>query len=71
MERFKTLGLPSKNSSCEVSALKKKDTDEHDVNSVLEDFRNHYSLWWGTLSKDLPKSTDKYCISTVIMNIVL
>ena len=35
MERFKTLGLPSKNSSCEVSALKKKDTDDHDVNSVL------------------------------------
>ena len=34
------LGLPSKMSSCEVNALKIKNTVEHDVNSVLEGFRN-------------------------------
>ena len=40
---MRSLGLPSKTSLCEVSALKIKSTVEHDVNLVLEDFRNYYS----------------------------
>ena len=33
---LRSIGLPSKKSSCEVNALKMKNTVEHDVNSVLE-----------------------------------
>ena len=40
---LKSLGLPGKTSSCEVNALKIKSTLEHDVNSVLQGFRNYYS----------------------------
>ena len=46
---LRSLGLPSKTASCEVNALKIKNTVEHDVNSVLEGFRNYYS----TLSENL------------------
>ena len=39
-----SLGLPSKTSSQEVNALKIRNTVEHDVNSILEDFRDYYSV---------------------------
>ena len=39
---LRSLGLPSKTSSCEVNALKMKNTVEQDVDSVLEGFRNYY-----------------------------
>ena len=40
---LRSLGLPSKTSSCEVNALKIKNTVEHGIKSVLEGFRNYYS----------------------------
>ena len=39
-----SLGLPSKTSCQEVNALKIRNTVEHDVNSILEDFRDYYSI---------------------------
>ena len=52
---LKSLGLPNKISSCEVSALKINNTVEHDANSVLEDFKNYYS----TLTKNLVNMLSK------------
>ena len=63
---LKSLGLFSKTPSCEVNALKIKNTVEHDVNSVLEGFRNYYSTLSENLVKMLPKPTNKYSINTVI-----
>ena len=66
MKVLKSLGLPNKISSCEVSALKINNTVEHDANSVLEGFKNHYSTLAENLIKMLPKVPDKYSINTVI-----
>ena len=63
---LRPLGLPSKTSSCEINALKIKNTVECDVNSVLEVFRSYYSTLVENLVKMLPKSTIKYSIKTVI-----
>ena len=41
-------------------ALKIKNTVEHDVNSVLLGFRNHYSTLATKFVKMLPKLTNKY-----------
>ena len=41
---LKSLVLPNKISSCEVSALKTSNADEHDANSVLEGFKNYSTL---------------------------
>ena len=38
---LRSLGLPSKTTSCGVNALK-INKDEHDFNSALEGFRNYY-----------------------------
>ena len=63
---MRSLGLPSKTSSCQVNALKINNTVEHDVDLVLEDFRNYYLNLAGDLAKMLPKPTHKYSINTVI-----
>ena len=65
MEDFRSLGSPSKTSSCEVNALKINSKDEHDFNSVLEGFRNYYSTLAANLVKMLPKPTNKYSINSV------
>ena len=62
---LKSLGLPNKVSSCEVSALKINNTVEHDANSILG-FKNYYSTLAENLVNMLPKATNKYSISTVI-----
>ena len=38
---LRSLGLPSKTSSCEANALKINSKVEHDFNSVLEGFRKY------------------------------
>ena len=38
---LKSLGLTSKDSSCEVRALKVNNAVEHDANSVLEGFKSY------------------------------
>ena len=63
---MRSLGLPSKTSSCQVNALKINNTVEHDVDLVLEDFRNYYLNLAEDLAKMLPKPTHKYSINTVI-----
>ena len=63
MEGLISPGLPSKFTFCQVNA---KNTVEHDVNSVLKDFRNYYSPLAANLVKMLPKITNKYSINTVI-----
>ena len=63
---LRSLGLPSKTSSCEVNALKINSKVEHDFNSVLEGFRNYYSTMAANLVKMLPKLTNKYSINSVI-----
>ena len=63
---FKSLGLPNKDSSCEVSAVKINNTVEHDANSVLESFKNYYSNLAENLVNMLPKAPSKYSINTVI-----
>ena len=63
---LRSLGLPSKTSSCEVNALKINNKVEHGFNSVLEGFRNCYSTLAENLVKMLPKPTNKYSINSVI-----
>ena len=63
---LKSLGLPNKISSCEVSALKINNTVEHDANSILEGFKNYCSTQAENLVNVLPKVPNKYCINTVI-----
>ena len=63
---MRSLGLPSKTSSCEVNALKINSKVEYDFNSVLEGFRNYYSTLAANVVKMLPKPTNKYSINSVI-----
>ena len=63
---LRSLGLPSKTSSCEVNALRINNKVEHDFNSVLEGFRNYNSTLAENLVKMLPKPTNKYSINSVI-----
>ena len=59
---LKSLGLPHKISSCEVSALKINNTVEHDANVILEGFKNYYSTLAENLVNMLPKGPNKYSI---------
>ena len=61
---LKSFGLPNKNSSCEVSALKTNNTVEHDDNLILEGFKNYYSALAENLLNMLPKALNKYSINT-------
>ena len=63
---LRSIGLPSKTSSCEVNALKINDKVEHDFNSALEGFRNYYSILSENLVKMPPKPTNKYSINSII-----
>ena len=63
---MRSLGLPRKASSCKVNALKIKKAVEHNVDSVLEGFKNYYSTLAENLVKLLPKPTNKCSINTVI-----
>ena len=63
---LKSLGLPNKISSSEVSALNINNTVEHDANSILEGFKNYYSTLAENLVNMLPKAPNKYSINIVI-----
>ena len=63
---LKSLRLPNKTSSCEVSALQINNTVEHDANLILEGFKNYYSTLAVKLVNMLPKTLNKYSINTVI-----
>ena len=49
MESLKSLVLPKKISSCEVSALKVNKTVQHDTNLVLGGFKDYHSNLAGKL----------------------
>ena len=68
---LRSLGLPNKISSCEVSALKIYNTVEHYTKSILEGFGNYYPSLAEKLANMLPKSPNKYSINIAlnIMNI--
>ena len=59
---LKSLGLPNKTSSCEVSALKVNKTVQHDTNLVLGEFKDYYSNLAGNLLKKLPKPLNKFTL---------
>ena len=65
---LKSLGLPKKISSCEVSTLKVNKTVQHDTNLVLDRFKDYYSNLAGKLSKKLPKSPDTFTLNTVFQH---
>ena len=62
---LKSLGLPYKTSSCQVSALKVNKTVEHDTNIVLSGFKDYYSNHAGKLLKKLPRPPNKFTLNTV------
>ena len=66
---MRSLGLPNKTSSYEVSALKIKNTVQHDVNSVLEGFMNYYLTLAENLVKMHLKSPNTYL--TLLLNIMI
>ena len=59
---LKPLGLPNKVSSCEVKAL---NTVEHNINSVLKEFKSYYSTLAEDFVKLLFKPTNKCSINAV------
>ena len=65
---LKSLGLPIKTSSCEVSALKVNKTAQHDTNLVLGGFKDYYSNLAGKLLKKLPKPPNKSTLNTVFQH---
>ena len=65
---FKSLGLPNKTSSCEVSALKVNKTVQHDTNLVLGGFKDYYSNLAGNLLKKLPKPLHKFTLNSVFQH---
>ena len=67
-EALKSLGLPNKTSSCEVSALKVNKTVQHDTNLVLSGFKDYYSNLAGNLLKKLPKTPNKFTLNTVFQH---
>ena len=62
---LKSLGLPNKTFSCEVSARKVNKTVQHDTKLVLSGFKDYYSNFAGTLLKKLPKPPNKSTLNTV------
>ena len=62
---LKSLGLPDKISSFQVSALKINNTVEHDATLILEGFKNYYSTLADKIANMLPKAPNKYSINNV------
>ena len=65
---LKSLGLPNKTSSCEVSALKVNKTVQYDTNLVLGGFKHYYSNLAGNLLKKLPKPPNKFTLNSVFQH---
>ena len=61
---LKSLGLPDKISSYDVSALEVYKTDQHDTNLVLVGSKDCYSNLAGNLLKKLSKPLNKFTLNT-------
>ena len=62
----KSLGLPSKTSVCETTALKVKNTTSLETKSTLDVFKNYYSTLADNLLKKLPTPPKRYTFNSVI-----
>ena len=65
---LKSLGLPDKISSYEVSALEVNKTDQHDTNLVLVGSKDCYSNLAGNLLKKLSKPLNKLTLNTAFQH---
>ena len=65
---LKSLGLPKKIFSCEVSALKVNKTAQHGTCLVLGGFKDYYSNLAGKLLKKLPKPSNKLTVNAVFQH---
>ena len=63
---LKSLGLPSKTSVCETTALKVKNTTSFGTKSTLDVFKNYYSTLADNLLKKLPTPPKRYTFNSVI-----
>ena len=68
MKALKSLGLPNKISSCEVSSLKVNKKVEYDTKLVLGRLKDYYSNFTGNLLKKLPKPPNKLNLNTVVQH---
>ena len=57
---LKSIGLPNKTFSCEVSALKVNKTVQYSTNLVLGGFKEYDSNLAGNLLNKLPKPPNKF-----------
>ena len=55
-KKLESLGVPNEISSCEVSGWKIINAVEYDASTVLEGFKNYYSIFPENLVKMLPKA---------------
>ena len=65
---LKSLGLPNKTASCEVSALKVNKTVQRDSNLVLGGFKDYHSNLARNLLKKLPKPPNKFTLNSVFQH---
>ena len=65
---LKSLGLPNKTFSREVSAPKVNKTVQHDTNLILSGFKDYYSNLAGNLLKKLPKPPNKFTLNTAFQH---
>ena len=65
-QALKSLGLPSKTSICETTALKVKNTTSFETKSILDVFKYYYSILADSLLKKLPTFPNRYTFSSVI-----
>ena len=63
---LKSLGLPSKTSFCETTALKVKNATSFDTKSTLDVFENYYSTLADNLLKKIPTPPKRYTFNSVI-----
>ena len=63
-----SLDLPIKISSCEVSTLKVNKTVQHDINLVLDGFKDHYCNLAVNPLKMLPKLPNKFALHTAFQH---
>ena len=63
---LKSLGLPSKTSVCETTALKVKNTTNFETKSTLDIFKHYNSTLANNLLKKLPTPLDRYTFNSVI-----
>ena len=64
----KSLRLPNKISSCEVSALRVNKIVQHDIDLVLDRFKDYYFNLLVNLLKNISKPPNKFTLNTVIQN---